>query len=1688
MRPSLSLLLLAYGLLQYVGHTAAADCQTATVGSPFSTCFNIFTNANLTADQFAQFNPGLDCSLLQIGQKVCISAGTLPSDAPMPFPNGTCAEYTTVSGDSCSAIATKFDITIAQIEQFNNQTFKWTGCSGLQADFTMCVSSGTPPPIPIIAGLECGPQSEGNATCPLNACCSAFGFCGLTDDFCTTSEPNPCISNCFTPTLPSCSSTRSMRKIGYYAGFGDRRSCGTNITPDQVDWTGFTGAHFAFATITQDLQIQLDDADVPLLQTLVAQKANNPGLQVIIAVGGWDFSEMDPTRDLFSFMIASSSSRATFISSVKSFLAQFKLDGIDIDFEYPSAIERDAPPTDTPNLTSFFQELRSGLGSDVVISCDTYWNREHKCVTYIELAFPATPAGYWFLKGFEIDKIASSVTYLNMMSYDYHGPWDTNVTDQAPVTNPHTSILDMHDSALLYIRAARNCVVHFYYDCRRGVNNNSYDNNYHSRLCVSNYAVYNDIGHDSDDYWDHDRPCIDIDHDVPTTVIIPVPSSTTSVVIQGVTITLNSGGTPVNSPVPTFISQPSAVTPTWTANISPPPNATIVTFTAPLTSTNTFSTTVPVPSKSDSPPVTVTGPSGNHSRCSPSTNIWTLLFRAVIGGCLPADVGIRGGITPSPIMPPGWTGPWTDPFLLPTGGPPPDSEPEPTGSDSNTESSTSTSTSSTSTGSCPTRTPSYDFSDDPENADAADLGTDPDKRRRREVEHKARHPHAHHDSGFKATVKINVTWQSLQRRDPRHTLIGDCSLTITSPSEIDIFGRAGAGTTLELMNVGSRPSGPPNFVESNQEHVFEIQYMGAFFNFMGSASGCDWIQGDVIDHTRASGLSPSNLGQALLAAIDNTQNMVWVDKPMNQAKSNVVNDNRDQPSLPPQAEKLFEFIDFDVSLGNMIEYETFLRNFAALGQYFDRTSTTYRNVAANFQTLLSEITPRTVPDNTRSIPTIFRDWLMGVLASYPNGCTSRANNAWNLYRQTINDIAVATNTQIPPCLPLFNSNNFAPSSFNFMNLIPPAPTTPSCNVPGTSGTVGYVNGSTTVKSLPFAITPQRIMGSGNTNFHAVGSGTSITDTHYQALDASQAGSACTNVVSLVDTTPGSGLDANIAFQCNGASGPQESNFNFVVNGQSLGCAGVITGNAGGDLTNIFCAVSQALTLYRHDYMGSVSLTALGLVLEEIHLQRRADLREWQESPFNRFQRVEKGLKFSDDLGDGLSCLSLVHPTWTSISRRTLGRILLFTDVTMQSAKDAIATPIFGWWTREVYLPFSRDYSHYPGFKRQEQLDDCQVQILTSTWKFIEEVLARTPNVLTFCLQTVAQNTFSIYRCVEKLCDVLPKLNRLRTLRLYSEIQVAEVGFSSIVEIPSFFHALENFPNFECLALRGYLPCFQLSRDERIKTEHSEASSMIVYEWVSDSPPDPYVVTRVVGDSSPLTGRIRSLADLLRSICNTPAQVDEDSLMSIAHCTEFVAFKFLSNNQQFTITAAMIGELAIRRAIYTLPPSLVYPKWCGDVEFFQLLGPHDIAERLSPFPSLKVLQIMFASTDGATPDKMRDEIRWFVDSLPPSLELLSVAFSWESSEDEPLLPLEMHDELDELLATIPTLRCPNIKGLQVEMDLVSKLFRKEYPLKRLIDSCHKRNIPLILFPVEDTVYYGQCSHGFEDAFMIENFVN
>ncbi|KAH6879655.1 glycoside hydrolase superfamily [Coprinopsis sp. MPI-PUGE-AT-0042] len=281
---------------------------------------------------------------------------------------------------------------------------------------------------------QCGPQTPGNKTCPLNVCCSAFGFCGMTDDYCKPVNGQPCWSNCKQPKLESCSGTSSIkRKLGYYAGWAARRSCDA-FRPENLDLDGYTGVIFAFAEISEDFEITLDSKDDPLLKSLVKQKNDRwSDVKVSIAVGGWTFSMADPTRTIFSRMLATSKNRDTFISSVEKFISKYGLDGVDIDLEYPAAPERAAPPQDTPNLTKLFSEMRSRLGKGTIISL-------------------ATPAGYWFLRGFELDKIEKHLDYFNVMSYDYHGPWDRNIKGEDGTAKPQTDTRDITTSMNLYKR------------------------------------------------------------------------------------------------------------------------------------------------------------------------------------------------------------------------------------------------------------------------------------------------------------------------------------------------------------------------------------------------------------------------------------------------------------------------------------------------------------------------------------------------------------------------------------------------------------------------------------------------------------------------------------------------------------------------------------------------------------------------------------------------------------------------------------------------------------------------------------------------------------------------------------------------------------------------------------------------------------------------------------------------------------------------------------------------------------------------------------------------------------------------------------------------------------------------------------------------------------------------------------
>ncbi len=65
------------------------------------------------------------------------------------------------------------------------------------------------------------------------------------------------------------------------------------ILPSQLshrDFKSVSDPLVGILPLTSPATLELEDADVPLLKQLVAQKASHPQLKIIIALGGWDFS------------------------------------------------------------------------------------------------------------------------------------------------------------------------------------------------------------------------------------------------------------------------------------------------------------------------------------------------------------------------------------------------------------------------------------------------------------------------------------------------------------------------------------------------------------------------------------------------------------------------------------------------------------------------------------------------------------------------------------------------------------------------------------------------------------------------------------------------------------------------------------------------------------------------------------------------------------------------------------------------------------------------------------------------------------------------------------------------------------------------------------------------------------------------------------------------------------------------------------------------------------------------------------------------------------------------------------------------------------------------------------------------------------------------------------------------------
>lgn len=128
------------------------------------------------------------------------------------------------------------------------------------------------------------------------------------------------------------------------------------------------------------------------LNDMMNARRSYPGLKVMFAVGGAANSEH------FGRVAGDANLRSRFVSNVVAVINQHQFDGVDIDWEYPQN------ENDKRNYVALLQQLRNAIGGKI-LTVATAVNEET------------------VQKGFDVAGISRIVDWINVMTYDFYGPW-----------------------------------------------------------------------------------------------------------------------------------------------------------------------------------------------------------------------------------------------------------------------------------------------------------------------------------------------------------------------------------------------------------------------------------------------------------------------------------------------------------------------------------------------------------------------------------------------------------------------------------------------------------------------------------------------------------------------------------------------------------------------------------------------------------------------------------------------------------------------------------------------------------------------------------------------------------------------------------------------------------------------------------------------------------------------------------------------------------------------------------------------------------------------------------------------------------------------------------------------------------------------------------------------------------------
>lgn len=126
-----------------------------------------------------------------------------------------------------------------------------------------------------------------------------------------------------------------------------------------------THINYAFGHVNENFNgVKIDNEK--RLKQIVDLRKQKPELKVLLSIGGWGSGR-------FSEMAANDEYRRAFAADCDRVVKEFALDGIDIDWEYPtsSMANISSSPDDTENFTFLMQDIRAAIGNEKELTLAT---------------------------------------------------------------------------------------------------------------------------------------------------------------------------------------------------------------------------------------------------------------------------------------------------------------------------------------------------------------------------------------------------------------------------------------------------------------------------------------------------------------------------------------------------------------------------------------------------------------------------------------------------------------------------------------------------------------------------------------------------------------------------------------------------------------------------------------------------------------------------------------------------------------------------------------------------------------------------------------------------------------------------------------------------------------------------------------------------------------------------------------------------------------------------------------------------------------------------------------------------------------------------------------------------------------------------------------------------------------------